>query len=84
MKISIDIDCTPEEARQFLGLPDIKPMQDAWLAEMKKKMLADMENFTPATLVESWMATGTANNTDWLTKAFESMTQAAAPPTRKK
>ena len=24
MKISIDIDCTPEEARRFMGLPDVE------------------------------------------------------------
>ena len=26
MKITVDVDCTPEEARAFLGLPDVKPM----------------------------------------------------------
>ena len=83
MKISIDIDCTPEEARAFLGLPDIKPMQDAWVAEMQRKMVEDMENFTPASLVENWMATG-AVNTDWLKKVFDSMAQTSLSPTRKK
>ena len=34
MKITIEIDCTPDEARQFVGLPDVKPMQAAqvWAA----------------------------------------------------
>jgi hypothetical protein len=27
MKITIDIDCTPGEARAFLGLPDVAPLQ---------------------------------------------------------
>jgi hypothetical protein len=33
MKVHIDIDCTPEEARTFFGLPDLQPMQEAvtWL-----------------------------------------------------
>jgi hypothetical protein len=47
MKISIDIDCTPEEARQFLGLPDMGPLQD----EMKKRMesgMSDWMNFQKA------------------------------------
>jgi hypothetical protein len=27
MKISVDVDCTPEEARRFLGLPDLTPVR---------------------------------------------------------
>ena len=34
MKVNIEIDCTPLEARQFFGLPDVQPMQAALLAEM--------------------------------------------------
>ena len=31
MKITVGIDCTPTEAREFMGLPDVKPMQrDSW------------------------------------------------------
>ena len=29
MKINVEVDCTPLEAREFLGLPDVKPMQAA-------------------------------------------------------
>ena len=29
MKITVNVDCTPDEARHFFGLPDVKPMQDA-------------------------------------------------------
>ncbi len=58
MKVTIDIDCTPEEARQFLGLPDVRPMQQAVLAEMEKRTLAEMEKFTPENLLQTWFATG--------------------------
>src|SRR5437868_1199614 len=27
MKVNVQIDCTPEEARAFFGLPDLGPMQ---------------------------------------------------------
>lgn len=76
MKITIDIDCSAEEARTLLGLPDVKPMQDAWLANMEKKMLADMDQFSPQSLVESWLSAGAATNMDWLRKAFGAMAQA--------
>ena len=35
MKVHIDIDCTPEEARVFFGLPDVQPMQEAVMNEMR-------------------------------------------------
>ena len=34
MKFTIEIDCTPEEARHFFGLPEVKPMQDAAMAKL--------------------------------------------------
>ncbi len=58
MKVTIDIDCTPQEARQFFGLPDVRPMQQAVLAEMEKRTLAEMEKFTPENLLQTWFSTG--------------------------
>ncbi len=30
MKVSVDIDCTPEELRTFFGLPDVQPGMQNW------------------------------------------------------
>lgn len=38
MKISCDVDCTPEEARRFLGLPDLAPVHEAYIGRMTKAM----------------------------------------------
>ncbi len=38
MKVTVDVDCTPEEARRFLGLPDVAPLQEAMLDQMKTQM----------------------------------------------
>ena len=35
MKVSVDVDCTPEEARRFLGLPDLSPVHEAYVEKMK-------------------------------------------------
>jgi ABC-type dipeptide/oligopeptide/nickel transport system permease subunit len=58
VKVTIDIDCTPLEARLFFGLPDVQPMQKAVLAEMEKRTLAEMEKFTPENLFQTWFSTG--------------------------
>jgi hypothetical protein len=58
MKITIDIDCTPEEARVFLGLPDVAPMQRALMEEIGKRMSAGLEALDPETLMKTWMPLG--------------------------
>jgi hypothetical protein len=39
MKVTIEIDCTPIEARQFFGLPNVEPLQTAMMAKLEKRML---------------------------------------------
>lgn len=55
MKITVDIDCTPEEARTFLGLPDVKPMQDQLMAELKDRMAASLKAMEPAEMLRTWL-----------------------------
>jgi hypothetical protein len=56
MNVKIEIDCTPAEARQFFGLPNVEPMQAAVMEQVEKKMLAEMERFSPEALMKSWLA----------------------------
>ncbi len=58
MKISIDVDCSPEEARAFLGLPDVAPMQAAVMEELGKRMSAGLEAMDPEVLMKTWMPLG--------------------------
>lgn len=41
MKVNIDIDMSPEEARKMMGFPDLEPLQSA----MVEKMQAQMEEY---------------------------------------
>ena len=34
MKVTVDIDCTPEEARRFMGLPDLSEVHAAYVDKM--------------------------------------------------
>jgi Family of unknown function (DUF6489) len=38
MKVTVDIDCTPEEARKFLGLPDVAPANEIYVDNLSKLM----------------------------------------------
>jgi len=61
MKITVNIDCTPEEARTFMGLPDVKPMQEMMMEEVKERMRANLSAMDPDTLFKTWMPTGIQN-----------------------
>jgi hypothetical protein len=54
MKVNIEIDCTPLEARQFFGLPDVSPMQTAVMDKMQQQMVANIEKISPESLMQSW------------------------------
>jgi len=55
MKIGITIDCSPEEARAFLGLPDLRPLQDAVMAQVQKQMLDATLALSPEAMLRAWM-----------------------------
>ena len=55
MKINVEIDCTPEEARTFFGLPDVKPMQERLMKEVEEHTLAAMRAMEPETMIKTWL-----------------------------
>ena len=67
MKITINVDCTPAEAREFFGLPDLRPLQAAWLADVEKRLIADMQKFSPEGIARTWLS---GVGADWLPNMF--------------
>lgn len=53
MKVTINIDCTPEEARTFMGLPDVAPFQNAMLDEMKNRIQKAAQAMEPETMLKT-------------------------------
>ena len=58
MKISLDVDCTPDELRGFFGLPDVKPMQEQLLKEVEERMRASLKALDPETMLKTWLPAG--------------------------
>ena len=56
MKVNVEIDCTPLEARQFFGLPDVSPMQNAVMDKMQQQMMANIDKVSPESLIQSWFS----------------------------
>lgn len=58
MKMKIEIECTPVEARSFLGLPDVTGLNEKLVDEMKARMDQNLAMLQPEELMKNWMALG--------------------------
>ena len=58
MKVTVEVDCTPEEARAFLGLPDLTPLNEVLVGEMVNRAQTNMNMLQPDELMKSWMSWG--------------------------
>ena len=58
MKFTVNVECTPEEARRFLGLPDVTPINERLVEEMGKRMEANLAMMSPDAIMSSWMSIG--------------------------
>ena len=67
MKVTVDFDCTPEEARRFMGLPDLTPVHEAYIERMQK---AVSEGVTPeyfTEMMKNWAPMGEGAMNMWRT-----------------
>lgn len=58
MKVKIEAECTPQEARAFLGLPDVTVLNDHLVNEMKSRMDANITAMKPEELMKTWTSFG--------------------------
>ena len=58
MKFNIEIDCTPEEARRLVGLPDLEPLHAIYLDRVKELMAKGITPDMVQSMVKSWVPMG--------------------------
>lgn len=58
MKFNIEIDCTPEEARRLVGLPDLEPLHEIYLSRVKELMAKGITPDMVQSMVKSWVPMG--------------------------
>lgn len=58
MKITVEIECTPEEARTFFGLPDLGELQAAAGEALMERMRTSIGALDAQSLVETWFSGG--------------------------
>jgi len=65
MKVTITIDCTPEEARAAMGLPDLTPVHDRYLQLLTETMEGGTQPELLEQMVRSWAPMGEAGLSLW-------------------
>ena len=72
MKITIDIDCTPQEVRTFLGLPDMEKMNTKLVESMQERIKKGFDPEELDKLIRAWMG-ATGSNISDMQKTFWNM-----------
>jgi hypothetical protein len=55
MKVNVEVNCTPEEARAFFGLPDLGPMQQRVMGEIEDRLRSSLNAMNPETIFKTWL-----------------------------
>ena len=58
MKVNIELDMTPDEFRQAMGLPDVQPFQQELMNKIKEQMEAGVEGYDPLSLFSPFVSQG--------------------------
>lgn len=65
MKINVEVDCTPEEARRVMGLPDLTPVHDRYIAAMGDMIEGRIKPEMLESMMKSWAPMGEAGLAFW-------------------
>lgn len=60
MKFNIEVDCTPEEVRRLIGLPDLTGVHDVYLDKVKTTMEKGVTPDMVENMVRTWVPGGAA------------------------
>lgn len=65
MKVNVEIDCTPEEARRAMGLPDLTPIHDRYIQMMIETMESGPRPELVEQMLRNWAPMGEAGMQFW-------------------
>lgn len=72
MKVSIDLDLTPAELREAMGLPDVKSVQDRWMSKLEEAVADEIAKLSPEAIAKQW-ASALTPNTEFLGSLMKMM-----------
>lgn len=73
MKVTVDVDLTPEEARRAMGLPDLTPLHERYVASLLEAMNGQVRPELLENMMKSWAPMSEAGFAMWR-QLFDSAT----------
>ena len=73
MKFNIEVDVTPDELREALGLPDVKSAQNRMMAKLEAGLEEEIAKLSPEAIVQKWVG-ALSPNPDLMANMFQMMT----------
>jgi len=65
MKVHVEVECTPEEARRAVGLPDLTPIHERYVAMMMESMNGTVKPEMIEAMMRGWAPMGEAGMAMW-------------------
>ncbi|MCG6895913.1 MAG: DUF6489 family protein [Thiocapsa sp.] len=77
MKISVDVDITPDEVRKLFGLPDVEGFQRQLMEDIRERLASGAEGYDPIKLFQPYVS-GTMASWDMFQKMLASAASGAS------
>lgn len=86
MKFQINVECTPEEAREFFGQADVLPMQQDLMEKVSRRLSENIQTMPPEELMKTWVPALFQGWTDIQSQFWEQIKETAGknPPQKEK
>jgi len=78
MNISVNIDCTPEEARRLMGLPDMAAIHELYMDKLKDAMTKGITPDMVENMVRTWTPMSEVGMNAWR-QMMDQMTGSTSP-----
>jgi len=76
MKVTVNVECSPQEARAFLGLPDVEPLNAYVVEAMRARIEQNVHQMQPEEMMKTWSSLGVTAQ-DQFFKLFQSAAKAS-------
>jgi hypothetical protein len=78
MNISMNIECSPEEARRLMGLPDMGPIHDLYMDKFRDAMTHGLTPDMIEQMIRTWSPMGEVGMNAWR-QVLDQMTGTVSP-----
>ncbi len=79
MKVTVNCECSPAEARAFLGLPDVEPLNTFMVEQMRARVEQNIHSMQPEEIMKSWSSLGITAQ-DQFFKMFQTAAKSSMNP----